>query len=880
MKRAPAITSCLVSGCLLVFFSPLQATVTFDDSSDPLVLSNSSYYEIGFSADDGAITYIQDKSTGNNICRGNTLGDLWRLKFRDSGLLRAATFSALSSVYRFSYSWDPVETRLTLQYDSDFSGDELGMTVVFDATDGNVMDISATVMNEYNDAVETVYLPSELAFDMNNVEQFFMPYYEGVAFQRSFFQELRSTFQPYQHIFTDFGALESTDGNMALYVLPGAAFQPATVGLGYSGWSGGVSVYHHMFQTYIADKESWDSPVLRLVIGREINKTVAEFRNDRGWNSTPGLKDLVGPLYKKLAEAFLVKMDIQHVHDWGWAGGSSAFAWADSIADVLPDNALLHLVAFWPGGFDNHYPDYLPPAPEYGSDQEFRDLLQNARSRGQMVMPYTNPTWWNEDSPTFDSLGVGIAAQTLTGTPVYECYGSNCGYVVSPSNTDVKQRQRLTVEEFRHDYVVDILFEDQVADRPWMYDTNTSAENYMCYTDALVDNAGVASSTIPLATEGMLDALLGSEIGFYDSVILDKKAGWISSWGTDNWVTYPITMLAAHDKATFYQHNLAVEVMCHSKEMLTYNLSYGFGLNFDLTDAAGMMDSEWLPIDEVFQRTIASRFAGRLMTDFEYLDTQKKVSWTQYDNLEIVGNHDSQNSYDYNDYTLVPQGLYAATGTDHLIGGVFSRFNGVDLPGEHFIVVEKTEPRMYTVDQPHGPDATIRVDRPSWWSRLSQIRVRAISASSDTNDVTNLATTIVTPDYIEFLWARNPGSETIRHYNVQYTGSQGEQEVTGIADRADSGLPSRAFVSASPNPFNPSTTIHFGLPSAGSVSLDLFDSSGRRVRQLIRKDLEAGYHDVIWEGRDDAGRNVGSGVYFSRLRAGDDETTARLVLIR
>ncbi len=83
-----------------------------------------------------------------------------------------------------------------------------------------------------------------------------------------------------------------------------------------------------------------------------------------------------------------------------------------------------------------------------------------------------------------------------------------------------------------------------------------------------------------------------------------------------------------------------------------------------------------------------------------------------------------------------------------------------------------------------------------------------------------------------------------------------------------------------PNPFNPSTTIHFELAQAGSVRLRIHDARGRLVRDLLRADLAAGAHSCEWDGRDDAGRSVPSGVYFCRSEAAGTQQVGKLVLAR
>lgn len=83
-----------------------------------------------------------------------------------------------------------------------------------------------------------------------------------------------------------------------------------------------------------------------------------------------------------------------------------------------------------------------------------------------------------------------------------------------------------------------------------------------------------------------------------------------------------------------------------------------------------------------------------------------------------------------------------------------------------------------------------------------------------------------------------------------------------------------------PNPFNPKTTIRFDLPRTTAVSLRVFDLSGRLVRTLVDETLQAASHSVDWNGQDDTGRNVASGVYYYRLAAGQDVTTHKMMLVK
>ena len=83
-----------------------------------------------------------------------------------------------------------------------------------------------------------------------------------------------------------------------------------------------------------------------------------------------------------------------------------------------------------------------------------------------------------------------------------------------------------------------------------------------------------------------------------------------------------------------------------------------------------------------------------------------------------------------------------------------------------------------------------------------------------------------------------------------------------------------------PNPFNPKTTLGFSLPRTSHVSLDIFDLKGRLVRRLVDESFAPGMHEVTWNGLDDSGHPVSTGIYFSRLRAADFTQTRKMTLVR
>lgn len=103
---------------------------------------------------------------------------------------------------------------------------------------------------------------------------------------------------------------------------------------------------------------------------------------------------------------------------------------------------------------------------------------------------------------------------------------------------------------------------------------------------------------------------------------------------------------------------------------------------------------------------------------------------------------------------------------------------------------------------------------------------------------------------------------------------------TGVA-RAGANGPGATFLAGCrPNPFNATTTVRFGLAEGGEVLLTVHDAAGRRVAVLNEGRAEAGLLEHVWDGRDQAGREVPSGVYFVRLRAGGFRASAKAILLR
>jgi len=109
----------------------------------------------------------------------------------------------------------------------------------------------------------------------------------------------------------------------------------------------------------------------------------------------------------------------------------------------------------------------------------------------------------------------------------------------------------------------------------------------------------------------------------------------------------------------------------------------------------------------------------------------------------------------------------------------------------------------------------------------------------------------------------------------------GPYSILSLAPGHPAGIPYRFELGANyPNPFNPTTTVSFSLDRAGYTTLTVYNMLGQQVRTLVESELEAGPHSVIWNGTDDTGHRVASGVYLYRLSQSDRRITRKMLLLK
>ncbi|MCK4680568.1 proprotein convertase P-domain-containing protein, partial [bacterium] len=102
---------------------------------------------------------------------------------------------------------------------------------------------------------------------------------------------------------------------------------------------------------------------------------------------------------------------------------------------------------------------------------------------------------------------------------------------------------------------------------------------------------------------------------------------------------------------------------------------------------------------------------------------------------------------------------------------------------------------------------------------------------------------------------------------------------TGVDDELNTPV-TYVLRGVSPNPFNPMTSVSYGSPTESRVHLAVYNVAGRLVRTLVDGEVGPGYHSAVWDGRDNNGVSVGSGVYFCRMAADGFDGSIKMVLLK
>jgi hypothetical protein len=640
-------------------------------------------YRLALSRANGELVELFDRRRAVRLLSGQN-GCAWAVKVSSSIAAGGCAF-APAGESRFSYGWSPSTKTLTLRY-SDVDGAQGVDVTLTVAAATSSLDLRATVVSSREQPLVNVLFPADLLADATTVTAGYMPtFLPGVRFGPGFFTAPHRNVEPYpsRWAFADFIALDMGSSHFALYGVNPAPNQLAPVNLGFireaapSRCAESVFCITHVFHTWIRRGEEWTSPLVRMRVGGDVLASIRAYRRDNGIDGYPSARSKLGGRLDVLAQAPLVKADL-------WKGLPPFREWGPYLRRI-PSPALIHPVAFQSRGHDEDYPDFLPPDPRWGSLPEFNAALADARSLGDLAMPYLNVSWWDTTSPTVRELPASvtptdISVQTLGGMPVREQFGSHDGYIVSPHAAAVRSRVQRLFEEWRADAPADCLFFDQIGARPWRRDFNPAAPTPVAYFDGWLSLFGPYRDRCLMAEDGW-DRLAASFSGFHGGLLqMLRQSDWSARWGDGNWEPYPLANWLFGDKVLLYQHDLYEGTMAADPEVVTFNLAFGLVHSFNWDGEQGTIESPWLTLAGSLQRTLGPHYVGRPLTAFRTRDENVTESVFGGD-YSVVANWNRDRAVVVDGRTIAPLGFMARRVGGEVLAGAFGEtWQGVAFP--------------------------------------------------------------------------------------------------------------------------------------------------------------------------------------------------------
>lgn len=368
------------------------------NASDPsaLVLTAPGY-RLTLSKANGEILDLLDRRNGVRVLRGQN-GCMWSAK-QTTGVVSNGCAYGPGADAGFAARWSQQTATLTLSYDGIDAAPGVDATVTITAR-ASSFDLKLSLSSNVEYPLSAVLFPADLLANANRVDAGYTPtFLPGVRLLKGFFAGPHQNVETYpsRWAFADFLAADIGPSHLALYSVNPSPSPVAPVDLGFvrnstpAPCSDATFCVTHVFQTWVVHGDDWTSPVVRIRVGGSIEDSLLAYRSDNGIDAYPSLADKLGPRLDTLARAPLIKADL-------WKGLPPFADWAPTLAQ-LPRPALVHPVAFQSGGFDESYPDFLPPDPQWGSTTDLDGMITASHALGQLVMPYLNASWWDTQSP-------------------------------------------------------------------------------------------------------------------------------------------------------------------------------------------------------------------------------------------------------------------------------------------------------------------------------------------------------------------------------------------------------------------------------------------------------------------------------------------------
>ncbi len=730
-----------------------DSQVRFNDTGSFLIISNNKF-EISFNNSNGGIDYIKDNLTGKDVINGSNRDMLWWAFLGDGDWVESSSY-----INNFKYKWNPENSLLTLYYPGD-ERNRLDVTVKIGFSEGKFLKMDGEVINRGNAAVQSFALPFNLQVNTDIIDDAVIPLLPGVILDRAFFEDSRSYTAQYPGVlFADFLGLRSSSGNIALYSQKHESLQPVYTGFEKSNDDSSYNLVHN-FKTWIEPDTSWYSPCIYIRVGEDYQESAAAYRRDSGIANFPGIEEKLGEESRQYFQSPLYKLDLELI-------GQSFDKLKSRVIDTIDIPGIVHPVAFQKGGHDLNYPDFLPPAEDIGSTTDFREFVEYIREQGNLVIPYTNFSWWDIDGPTLSALSDGSNADNTTvikngGAGLVESYGEGKdGYVMNLHNSFVKKRIAEEHDKLKNTVKMDGIFEDQWGARSAPYDFNPAGlDRYdpaVSYFEGVLNHMQNHGDN-NLMTELGVDMLAEYQIGFMGTNYLWDLLGYRPTTAEYSHY-YPLAGMLLRDKVLLYQHDLAEETWTDNRDMFRWNLAMGYNFSnaFYVNDAL-YTENPWLDLTGVFQKYVLSNYADQLVK--EYKDTGNGVYKTRFSDYTVYSNWNTVNTFKLKGHVIPPGGAVVTADDNTVTAGLFRTFNNRLLAeGEHYLVQLRNADNI-KIFQPVGKDTPLAIKKNPDWPGVS---IKAYRYNGEfIADVKGRAD----GDYIGFDYQNEISSQEVGYYEL------------------------------------------------------------------------------------------------------------------
>ena len=385
----------LLAFFVLVLSRPVAGAPANFTTDQEFLHLKTSHYGVAFDRATGGLVQILDVKTGKPLSWKAEDDNLWGVTFTNGE-------QVFSSAYHrhFTYKWNAIFQRLTFYY----QGTEafpLDVTVEIRPRDDHRLQMQAKILNHSGLPIQTFHFPVDIKVAATAIRDALLPMVPGVRLNADFFTEQQSFSAQYPGVmFADYVAFRTDNSCLALYSQhQGRSFPlPQPVQIGFATLpQADLTRLVHDFRTWVEPEQNWTSPRVLIQIGTDYSETIAAYRQENRIHRYPAIGQKLGAKKEQYFASPLYKLDFNRFQ-------KPFAALKTEVIEAIKVPGLIHPVAFQPIGHDHHYPDFLPPNPAYGSTEELADLVKYAQAQGNLVVPYTNFSWWNWDSPTLHQL--------------------------------------------------------------------------------------------------------------------------------------------------------------------------------------------------------------------------------------------------------------------------------------------------------------------------------------------------------------------------------------------------------------------------------------------------------------------------------------------